>query len=69
MHADLVQALAAAEARGVHIDHEQRNALGAFAAISLRHHQHHVAGLAIGDEGLGAIDDVLVALLDRTGTD
>ncbi|MCY1422762.1 hypothetical protein D9M71_384570 [compost metagenome] len=67
MHADLRQQLAAAEARGPGVDHEQRNALGAFAGIGLGHHQHHVAGLAVGDEGLGAVDDVLVALLHRAG--
>ena len=51
-------------ALGLH--HEQRDALGAGVA-GPRHHDHEIGGLAVGDEGLLAADDVAIALLLRRG--
>ncbi|MNP05848.1 hypothetical protein D3C76_978090 [compost metagenome] len=67
LHADFVQALAAAETRQRGVDQEDRDALGTALWIGLRDHRDHVAHLAVGNEGLGTIDNVLVALLHRAG--
>lgn len=67
LHPDLLQALALAEARRTRLDHEQAYALGASLRIGLRHHDHQVGEEAVGDEGLRAIDDVLVAIQYRRG--
>ncbi|MCY1331083.1 hypothetical protein D9M69_167340 [compost metagenome] len=67
LHADLLQALALAEAghRGVH--QEQADAAGAGRRIGLGHDYHHVAVHAVGDEGLGAVQHVMVAVAHGTG--
>ena len=50
----------------VGLEHDQRDALGARAA-GLADHDDQVGGLAVGDERLLAVDDVVVALLPRGG--
>ena len=67
VQADLVEVAAAPEslvARG--LEHDQRESLGAGSA-GARHDDDQVGGLAVGDEGLLAVDDVVVALLARGG--
>ena len=65
--ADLVQIAALAEARQRGIDQEQADAFGTGGRVGLGRNDHHVGVLAVGDEGLGAIQDVIVAILDRAG--
>ena len=61
---DLVEVAAALEAFDlVGLDHDQRGALGALRRIGLGHHDDQVGKLAVGDEGLGTVDAVLVAVL------
>ncbi|MCY1343804.1 hypothetical protein D9M69_298260 [compost metagenome] len=68
VQADLLQRLGFAEAGAVGLDQGQRDVLGALAAgAGLRHHDHQVAVGAVGDEGLGAVDHVLVAVQHRAG--
>ena len=62
IHAELFQLAAAAEAlRIVGLDHHQRGALGARLRIGLGHDDDQVGVLAVGDEGLRAIEHVAVA--------
>ncbi|MNO96866.1 hypothetical protein D3C76_885560 [compost metagenome] len=68
MQADLAQRLGLAEPSAIRLDQDQRDVLGALAAVASLGHQHDdVAVGAVGDEGLGAIDDVLVAFEYRAG--
>ena len=46
----------------VGLDEQQGHALGPFPAAGLAHHRDQVGVLAVGDEGLGAIEEVAVAL-------
>ena len=60
---DLVEVAAAPEALvALGLDHDQRQSLGARPA-GARHDDDEVGGLAVGDEGLLAVDDVVIALL------
>ncbi len=60
MLTQLFQATADREAGQVFsFDHQQRNALGA-GVTGTHHHHQQVGGKAIGDEGLGAIDDIVI---------
>ena len=66
IHAELLELAAAAEAgRVVGFHHHQRDALGARARIGLGDHDDQVGVLAVGDEGLRAIEHVAVAGLFR----
>ena len=61
------RALAAIDLIG--LDDDQRGALGAQAGIGLGHDNDQIGGLAIGDEGLLAIDAIVVAVLLGGGLD
>ncbi|MCY1297391.1 hypothetical protein D9M70_468280 [compost metagenome] len=70
VQADLAQRLGLAEAGPVGFHQDQRDVLGALArGAGLGDHDHDVAVGAVGDEGLGAVDDVLVAVQHRAGLD
>src|SRR5579862_8917218 len=62
LEAHFLQPLALGEALHRGIDLHQAGALGALGRIGLRHHDDEVAVPAVGNEGLGTIDDVFVAL-------
>ena len=63
LQANLVEIAATAEAfHLVGLDHEERGALGACGWIGLGDNDDQVGVLAIGDEGLLAVDDVAVAV-------
>ncbi len=49
-------------AQGVGLHHDQRRALGAERLVGLAHHDDDVGVLAVGDEGLGPVDHVVVAV-------
>ncbi len=62
IHAELLELAAAPEAlRIVGLDHEQRDALGAGLRIGLGDDDDQIGVLAVGDEGLGAVEHVAVA--------
>ncbi len=64
VHAELFELAAAAEARRVvGLDHHQRGALGALGGIGLGDDDDQVGVLAVGDEGLGAVEHIAVARL------
>ena len=69
VQADLVEVAAALEALHAALDDQQREALGALVGIGLRDHDHQVGVDAVGDEGLGAVEHVVIALLDGAGLD
>jgi len=63
LHADLVEVAATTEARRlVGLDHEQRDALRALVLVGLADHDDEVGQLAVGDEGLAAVDRVGAAV-------
>ena len=64
LHPDLLEIAAALETLGLRLDGDQRRAFGAELGIGLGDHDHQVGELAVGDEGLGAVDDPLVAVHD-----
>ena len=67
VQADLVEVAAAAETFiAFGLEHDQRDALGTGLA-GARDHDDQVGGLAVGDERLLAVDDVVVALLFGRG--
>ncbi|MCY1231630.1 hypothetical protein D9M72_440860 [compost metagenome] len=66
-HADLVELAAAAKAGAVRLDHDQAHALGAGGRVGLAHHDHEVAEEAVADEGLAAVDEVVVAVAHGGG--
>ena len=66
VQAELLELAAAAEAwRVVGLDHHQRDALGARLRIGLGDDDDQIGVLAVGDEGLGAVEHVAVAGLLR----
>ena len=68
--AQLVEDAAAAEAFDlVGLDDDQRNALGAFGRIGLGDDDDEIGRAAIGDEGLRAVDDIVVAVAPGRGLD
>ena len=69
LHAQLLQALALAEAVHAALDQEQAGALGACGRVGLGDHDHQVGVPAVGDEGLAAVEHVVraVGALDRRG--
>ncbi len=69
MHADLVEVAPAFEAVHAPFDHEQRQPAVPFGRVGLRGDDHQVGVDAVGDERLGAVDDVLVAVAHRRGGD
>ena len=66
-HAHFLQVLAFLEAFHALFDDQQAGALGAFAGVGLGHHDHDVGVLAVGDEGLGAVEDVVITVLHGVG--
>jgi hypothetical protein len=69
MQADLVQVAATLEAGHAPLDDQQADALVARVRIGPGHHDDQVAELAIGDEGLLAVEDVASAVADGGGAD
>ena len=69
MQADLVQVAAALEALHAALDDEQADALVAGLGVGAGDHDHQVGVDAVGDEGLGAVEQVVVALVDGGGAD
>ena len=70
IEAELLELAAAAETRRVGgFHHHQRDALGALLRIGLGDDDDQVGVLAVGDEGLRAVEQVAVALLHRRGAD
>ena len=68
--ADLVQHAAAREPlAALGLDDDQRDAGRGVVRIGLGHDDHELGEQAVGDERLGAVDDVLVAVADRLGLD
>jgi hypothetical protein len=60
----LVEVAAAPEAFDlVGLDHHQRGALGSLRRVGLGHDDDQIGVLAIGDEGLRAVDDIVIAVL------
>jgi hypothetical protein len=51
----------------VGLDHHQRDALGTLLRIGLGDDHDQVGVLAVGDEGLGAVENVTIALFHRGG--
>ena len=51
------------------VDHEQGDPVVACVRVGLRHQNDVVGAEAVGDEGLGAVDHVLVAIADCGGSD
>ena len=62
VHAELLELLLADHARGVHRHEEEREAVVAGVGVGLRHEHDDVGAVAVGDVGLRAVDDVLVAV-------
>ena len=67
--ADLLEVAPALEAGAVGLDQHQRDALGAGRRVGLGGDDDEIGQLAVGDEGLLAVDDQLVALAQRRGAD
>ncbi|MNP18853.1 hypothetical protein D3C76_1113520 [compost metagenome] len=68
--AELVEDAATAEARQIiDLQHDNRHALRAQGRVGLAYQQHQIGLGAIGNEGLGAIDDVVIAIADGLGLD
>jgi hypothetical protein len=68
IHAQLVKVAAPAETLHlIGLDDHQRHALRALVLVGLADHDDEVGELAVGDEGLAAVDAVAVALLDGGG--
>ena len=69
VHAELLELLLADHAGRVHRHEEQREAVVAGVRVGLRHEHDHVGAVAVGDVGLGAVDHVVVAVVDRARLD
>ena len=66
LQADLVEVAAALEALDlVGLDDDQRRALGALRRVGLGDDDDQIGELAVGDEGLRAVDAIVVAVLAR----
>ncbi len=64
VHADLVELASVDEALHAALDHEQRDALGALGRVGPGGHDDEVGLVAVGDEGLGAVEDPGVTVAD-----
>src|SRR5205823_14534276 len=69
VHAELVQVPAAGEAGHAPLHHEQADPPVPGVRVCARYHDHDVGQLAVGDEGLLAVQDVGVAVADRGRAD
>ncbi len=69
VHAELLEALLADHAGRVHRHEEEREAVVAGVRVGLGDEHDHVGAVAVGDVGLGAVDDVLVAVAHRARLD
>ncbi|MNH97719.1 hypothetical protein D3C73_504250 [compost metagenome] len=68
--AELVEDASTAETRQVFdLQHDDRHALGAQARVGLAHQQYQVGEVAVGDERLRAVDDVVVTIANGFGLD
>ncbi len=65
MHADLVQIAPPFEAVHAPLHHHQAHAPGTLAGVGLDHDDHHIGQNAVGDEGLLAVDNVVIPLIVR----
>jgi hypothetical protein len=64
LHTHLIQLLALLEPRGIGLHQEQRDALGALRRIGLGADNAQIGHPSVGNEGLRAVDDVVVAIFD-----
>ena len=64
---DLLQLAPLLEAGPVGLDQEQRHPFGAGGGVGFGHDHDQIAIEAVADEGLAAVDHVLVAVPDRGG--
>ena len=62
MEADLLEVPAPFEPFGAALDHEQTHALMPFRRVGLAGEDDEIRVDAIGDEGLGSVDDVMVTV-------
>ena len=69
LHADLLEIAAALETLARGFDGDQRRALRPQFGIGLGDHDDEVGELAVRNEGLGAVDDPVVAVHHRRGLD
>jgi len=69
IEADLVEFAAALEALHAPLDDQQREARRALARVSAGDHDHQVGIDPVGDEGLCAVEDVVVTLFHGAGLD
>ena len=69
LHADLVEVAAALEALHAALDDEQADALVAGVGVGAADHDHQVGHDAVADEGLRAVEHVVVALVDGRRAD
>lgn len=67
LHPHLLQLLPLLEPRGGGLHAEERDALGPLAGVRLGAHDDQVGQPAVRDEGLGPVDDVVVAVLRGGG--
>ena len=67
VQADLLEVAAPLEAVHAPLEHEQRHALVPLARVGLDRGDDEVGVDAVGDEGLRAVDDVVVAVADGRG--
>jgi hypothetical protein len=69
VHADLVEVAPAFEAVHPPLEDQQRQPGVTFGGVGLGRDDHQVGVDPVGDERLGTVDDVLVAVADRRGGD
>ena len=69
MEADLVEVAAPGIALAVCLDEDQRDALGAGRGVGLGDDDDEIGMLAVGDVGLGAVEDIMVAVALGGGAD
>src|SRR5436190_9003631 len=69
VHAELLELLLADDAGEVHRHEEQREAVVTGLRVGLRDEHDHVGAVAVGDVGLRAVDDVVVAVAYRARLD
>ena len=67
--ADFVEVAAFAVAGQRGVDQEQADATGAGLGVGFGSDDDHVGVLAVGDEGFGAVEDVVVPVFHRAGAD
>ncbi len=69
VHAELLELLLADHSRGVHRHEEQGEPVVAGLRVGLGDEHDHIGAVAVRDVGLGAVDDVVIAVSDGAGLD